>query len=74
MLTLSDRDVRAYLRGATAAKLLWGWNNYENAQGERMWTATPDSADPVIHDSEGIRVFCEMVKEAGIEPRYIPND
>jgi hypothetical protein len=69
--TLTDVDVRAYLRAATRAKILGGWYNFGTSDNI-TWIVTPiDRTQRSQHmDSEAVRIYCEMLAEAGIEPEY----
>jgi hypothetical protein len=67
-----DRDIRAMLRGATAAKFLHGWQGPHLA--ERTYCLTPKHADPMERPREYVIGYCEMLAVAGVEPLYRDSD
>lgn len=71
---MTDREVRAYLRGATKEGMLDGWNTYQsytNMGPKRFWTFTTALKQSRVFDDQGIRQYCVMIKEAGTEPVFI---
>jgi hypothetical protein len=65
------RDIRAFLRAATAARILSGWNFYELRPGERRWTYSPMGGDSCDVDEPGVIAYCGMLAAAGVQPRYV---
>jgi hypothetical protein len=65
---MSDRDIRAMLRGATAARLLHGWQGPHF--DERSYVITPQDADPAERPLEYVISYCAMLASAGVEPLY----
>jgi hypothetical protein len=63
-----DRDIRAMLRGATAAKILHGWQGPHLAQ--RSYCLTPTLADPMERPLEYVIDYCRLLAVAGIAPLY----
>jgi hypothetical protein len=63
-----DREIRAMLRGATAAKLLHGWQGPHLA--ERSYCIAPRNAGAMERPLDYVIGYCEMLAEAGIEPLY----
>jgi hypothetical protein len=67
-----DRDIRAMLRGATAANFLHGWQGPHLA--ERTYCLTPKQADPMERPLDYVIGYCEMLLAAGVEPLYRDSD
>ena len=65
------RDIRAFLRAATAARILTGWNFYELRTGERRWTYSPADGRPRDVDEPAAIDYCLMLRSAGVRPRYL---
>jgi hypothetical protein len=65
------RDIRAFLRAATAARILTGWNFYELRSGERRWTFSPSEGRSCDVDEPGVIAYCGMLRSAGVSPRYL---
>ena len=65
------RDIRAFLRAATAARILTGWNFYELRPGERRWTYSPADGRPHDVDEPAVIAYCGMLRSAGVLPRYL---
>ena len=66
---MSDRDIRAMLRGATAAeRLLDGWQGPHLS--ERTYCIAPRYADAMEHPLDYVIGYCELLAVAGVEPLY----
>jgi hypothetical protein len=65
---MMDRDIRAMLRGATAARLLRGWQGPHLA--ERSYCITPRHADSMERPLDEVIGYCEMLAAAGVKPLY----
>ena len=65
------RDIRAFLRAATAERILSGWNFYELRPGERRWTYSPTGAQSCDVDEPDVIAYCGMLRAAGVQPRYV---
>lgn len=63
-----DREIRAMLRGATAARLLHGWQGPHLA--ERSYCIAPRNAGATERPLDYVIGYCEMLAEAGVEPLY----
>ena len=63
-----DRDIRAMLRGATAANILHGWQGPHFA--ERTYCLTPTHAEPMERPRDYVIGYCEMLAVAGVQPLY----
>jgi hypothetical protein len=67
-----DRDIRAMLRGATAAKFLHGWQGPN--QAERTYCLTPKHAKSTERPLEYVIGYCELLSVAGVQPLYCDSD
>lgn len=67
-LTMIDREIRAMLRGATAAQFLHGWQGPHLA--ERSYCLTPKHADPMERPRDYVIGYCQMLADAGVQPLY----
>jgi hypothetical protein len=56
------------LRGATAAKILLGWQGPH--LGERSYCLAPAHSDPVERPLDYVIGYCELLTAAGVEPLY----
>jgi hypothetical protein len=65
---MSDRHIRAMLRGATAAKLLDGWQGPHLA--ERTYCIAPCHAAAMERPLDYVIGYCELLAAAGVEPLY----
>jgi hypothetical protein len=65
---MSDRFIRAMLRGATAAKLLDGWQGPHLA--ERTYCIAPRHAAAMERPLDYVIGYCELLAAAGVEPLY----
>jgi hypothetical protein len=63
-----DRDIRAMLRGATAAKFLHGWQGPHLA--ERSYCIAPRGAAAMECPLDYVIRYCEMLAAAGVQPLY----
>jgi hypothetical protein len=70
--SMIDREIRAMLRGATAAKFLHGWQGPHLA--ERTYCLTPKHADPMERPLDYVIGYCEMLAVAGVRPLYRESD
>ena len=64
------RDIRAFLRAATAARILTGWNVYEPRAGERRWTYSPAEGRSRDVDEPAVIAYGGMPRSSGVRPRY----
>jgi hypothetical protein len=67
-----DRDIRAMLRGATAADFLVGWQGPHLMA--RSYCLTPKHAEPQERPLDYVIGYCELLAEAGVEPLYPESD
>lgn len=65
---MSDRHIRAMLRGATAAKLLDGWQGPHLT--ERTYCIAPPHAAAMERPLDYVIGYCELLAAAGVEPLY----
>lgn len=65
---MGDRQIRAMLRGATAAKLLDGWQGPHLS--ERTYCIAPRHAAAMERPLDYVIGYCELLAEAGVEPLY----
>ena len=65
---MRDRDIRAMLRAATAAKILDGWQG-PHVTGRSYYIA-PSSGGAVDCTLDYVIGYCEMLTMAGIQPLY----
>jgi len=66
---MTDCDIRAMLRGATAAKVIWGWQ--QNLRGfvvSSLQATTPEMSREQVID------FCSMLIDAGVRPLYLDSE
>jgi hypothetical protein len=66
--SMSDRQIRAMLRGATAAKLLDGWQGPHLS--ERTYCIAPRHAAAMERPLDYVIGYCELLAAAGVEPLY----
>jgi hypothetical protein len=66
--SMSDRHIRAMLRGATAAKVLYGWQGPHLS--ERTYCITPRDAPAMERPLDYVIEYCELLAAAGVEPLY----
>jgi len=66
---VTDRDVRAMLRGAVAAKVIVGWYWYGFGALIR-YVVHAGASNTVTHDRDAIVAYCGMLRDAGVEPLY----
>jgi hypothetical protein len=66
--SMSDRQIRAMLRGATAAKLLDGWQGPH--LNERTYCIAPRHAAAMERPLDYVIGYCELLAVAGVEPLY----
>lgn len=78
LVPVDNRDIRAYLRAATRAKIISGWYGYRtaNTDGEdddrqMAWCIAPYDSPPVNYDYTGACEFTALLAASGIEPEYI---
>jgi hypothetical protein len=62
-LTLTDDEVKAQLRRAVTAGIIWGWYRHLPLKG-REWVVNPMAGPCVSYDRDGIRCFCELLAAA----------
>jgi hypothetical protein len=65
---MSDREIRAMLRGATAAKILHGWQGPHLC--ERSYCIAPADSDAIERPLDYVIGYCELLAVAGVEPLY----
>ena len=65
----SDTTIRAMLRGATRANVLFGWCPYEWGD-ETFWVVSPPGARPSTYTTPEAGEYCRMLSAAGVEPIY----
>ncbi len=63
-----DREIRAMLRGATAARILDGWQGPHLA--ERSYCIFPTGADARECPLPYVIDYCQLLAAAGVEPLY----
>jgi hypothetical protein len=63
-----DREIRAMLRGATAAGILNGWQGPHTAQ--RSYCICPKQGAAMERPLQYVIPYCEMLRERGVEPLY----
>jgi hypothetical protein len=66
---MPDTTIRAMLRGATRAKVLFGWCPYEWG-GETYWVVTPPGARTSTYTTAEAVDYCRMLSASGVEPLY----
>jgi hypothetical protein len=66
---MADRDIRAWLRGATRARILTGWYAY-GFGAMRRYVISPEGVDTSTYSAHEVSRYCSMLREAGIEPVY----
>ena len=64
---MTDREIRAYLRGATRERVLSGWYHYERFE-EREWIVSTPFTGAQVYDQAGVEDYCRALASAGIEP------
>jgi hypothetical protein len=64
-----DRDIRAWLRGATRARILVGWYTY-GFGAMRKYVINPAYLETSTYTASEVSSYCAMLREAGIEPVY----
>jgi hypothetical protein len=57
---LTDDEVKAALREAVVAGIIWGWYRHIPLHG-REWVVNPMDGPCVSYDGEGIRSYCAML-------------
>ena len=65
---MTDRDIRAWLRGATKAKVLVGWYWHGPDHARRYTVNAPGGI--TTFGSEAAAGYCDMLRAAGVEPLY----
>ena len=60
--TLSDDEVKALLRRAVVAGLIWGWYRHMPFNGVE-WVVNPMQGRCSSYGAEDIRVYCAMLAE-----------
>ena len=65
---MNDRDIRAMLRGATAAKILNGWQGPH--LDERSYCIAPRNAGASERALDDVIRFCQSLAVAGVEPLF----
>jgi hypothetical protein len=65
---MHDRYIRAMLRGATAAKILDGWQGPHVTA--RSYCIAPSTGGAIECPLEYVIGYCKMLALAGVEPLY----
>jgi hypothetical protein len=65
---MTDRQIRAMLRGATAAKILNGWQGPHLL--ERSYCIAPCNAAASERPLADVISYCETLATAGVEPLF----
>ena len=65
---MTDRDIRAMLRGATAAKILDGWQGPH--LDERSYCIAPRNAGASERALSDVIRYCESLATAGVQPLF----
>jgi hypothetical protein len=65
---MNDRDIRAMLRGATAAKILNGWQGPHLDQ--RSYCIAPRNAGAKERPLDDVISYCQSLAVAGVEPLF----
>ena len=60
---ITDEEVKARLRQAVTAGIIWGWYRHLPLKG-REWVVNPMAGPCVSYDADGIRAYCEMLDAA----------
>jgi hypothetical protein len=68
VLPMTDRHIRAMLRGATAAKILNGWQGPHLL--ERSYCIAPCNASAAERPLHDVISYCEALATAGIQPLF----
>lgn len=63
-----DREIRAMLRGATAAGVLTGWQGPHTDQ--RSYCIAPANGDAAERSLEYTIAYCQMLAADGVQPLY----
>lgn len=67
---MTDRDIRAHLRGAVKEKLICGWYFYETVVGYN-YVVNPGPKMPIsILNHDQAVDYCHMLTISGVEPLY----
>jgi hypothetical protein len=66
---MSHADIRAMLRGATRAKVLFGWHPYEWGD-ETFWVISPPHAKTSRYTTAEAVDYCRMLSASGVQPMY----
>jgi hypothetical protein len=65
---MTDREIRALLRGATAARILNGWQGPHLA--ERSYCIAPMNAAAAERPLDDVISYCRSLLTAGIQPLF----
>lgn len=65
---MTDYEIRATLRGATAAKILTGWQGPHT--DERSYCLNPRNGQAQELPLEYVTTYCRMLLESGVDPLY----
>lgn len=69
---MTNRDIRAVLRGATKDGVLRGWYFYGGRGVLPMrYVVSPPGVETRIYDVDGVSEYCEMLLASGIRPVYL---
>ena len=65
---MHDRDIRAMLRAATAAKILDGWQGPHVTA--RSYCIAPSAGGAMECPLDYVIGYCQLLALAGVQPRY----
>ena len=65
---MNDREIRAVLRGATAANILNGWQGPN--QGPRTYYIAPKNAGASERSRDDVISYCQSLALAGVQPLF----
>lgn len=68
---MSHTQIRAWLRGATHAKVLFGWAPYSWGD-ETFWIVCPPATNSsTTYTTSEVVEYCRMLEASGVEPRAV---
>jgi hypothetical protein len=66
---MSHTEIRAMLRGATQAKVLFGWCLYDWGD-ETFWIVSPPEAQSSTYTTSEVVDYCRTLAACGVQPRF----
>jgi hypothetical protein len=66
---VTDRDIRAHLRGAVKAGMLVGWYWFDSVVGLH-YVVNPPGAQTSTYGHDEAVTYCQMLASAGVDPLY----